>query len=117
MSEGRVGRPHGFIAERAGAHSAPGKQPPPHCVCITASALALNLTLNAGPRVLEHIVDTVVYMEGGRQQPVRLVRVRRRACAGLCAAHSCECMVGRCCAVGRNCWGEGRADASAVCRC
>ncbi|PSC73730.1 DNA repair [Micractinium conductrix] len=28
----------------------------------------------AGPRVLEHIVDTVVYMEGGRQQPVRLVR-------------------------------------------
>ena len=29
----------------------------------------------AGPRVLEHIVDTVVYMEGGRQQPVRLVSV------------------------------------------
>ncbi|EFN56488.1 hypothetical protein CHLNCDRAFT_8491, partial [Chlorella variabilis] len=28
----------------------------------------------AGPRVLEHIVDTVIYMEGGRQQPVRLVR-------------------------------------------
>lgn len=28
----------------------------------------------AGPRVLEHIVDVVVYMEGGRQQPVRLVR-------------------------------------------
>lgn len=32
-----------------------------------------------GPRVLEHIVDTVVYMEGGRQQPVRLVSHRRRA--------------------------------------
>ena len=29
--------------------------------------------LPAGPRVLEHIVDTVIYMEGGRQQPVRLV--------------------------------------------
>ena len=28
----------------------------------------------AGPRVLEHIVDVVVYMEGGRQQAVRLVR-------------------------------------------
>lgn len=28
----------------------------------------------AGPRVLEHIVDVVVYMEGGRQQPMRLVR-------------------------------------------
>lgn len=28
----------------------------------------------AGPRVLEHIVDVVVYMEGGRQQPVRMVR-------------------------------------------
>ena len=28
----------------------------------------------AGPRVLEHIVDVVVYMEGGRQQSLRLVR-------------------------------------------
>lgn len=28
----------------------------------------------AGPRVLEHIVDVVVYMEGGRQQALRLVR-------------------------------------------
>lgn len=28
----------------------------------------------AGPRVLEHVVDVVVYMEGGRQQSVRLVR-------------------------------------------
>jgi DNA repair protein RadA/Sms len=28
----------------------------------------------AGPRVLEHIVDVVVYMEGARQQGVRLVR-------------------------------------------
>ena len=28
----------------------------------------------AGPRVLEHIVDVVVYMEGGRQQAMRLVR-------------------------------------------
>ncbi|GAB4818278.1 hypothetical protein N2152v2_005324 [Parachlorella kessleri] len=28
----------------------------------------------AGPRVLEHLVDTVVQMEGGRQSPVRLVR-------------------------------------------
>lgn len=28
----------------------------------------------AGPRVLEHIVDVVVYMEGGRQQSMRLVR-------------------------------------------
>lgn len=28
----------------------------------------------AGPRVLEHIVDTVVYMEGERQQAFRLVR-------------------------------------------
>ena len=28
----------------------------------------------AGPRVLEHIVDVVVYMEGGRQQAARLVR-------------------------------------------
>lgn len=26
-----------------------------------------------GPRVLEHIVDVVLYMEGGRQSPVRLV--------------------------------------------
>ena len=30
-----------------------------------------------GPRVLEHIVDTVIYMEGGRQQPVRMVRACR----------------------------------------
>ena len=52
----------------------------PYCFCITASAFALNLKLNAGPRVLEHIVDTVVYMEGGRQQPVRLVRVRAAQC-------------------------------------
>lgn len=28
----------------------------------------------AGPRVLEHIVDVVVYMEGGRQQAMRMVR-------------------------------------------
>ncbi|KAK2079115.1 hypothetical protein QBZ16_002806 [Prototheca wickerhamii] len=28
----------------------------------------------AGPRVLEHIVDVVLYMEGGRQSPVRLLR-------------------------------------------
>ncbi|KAL6778234.1 hypothetical protein ACKKBG_A17420 [Auxenochlorella protothecoides x Auxenochlorella symbiontica] len=28
----------------------------------------------AGPRVLEHIVDVVLYMEGGRQSPVRLIR-------------------------------------------
>jgi hypothetical protein len=28
----------------------------------------------AGPRVLEHIVDTVVYMEGDRHQAFRLVR-------------------------------------------
>lgn len=28
----------------------------------------------AGPRVLEHIVDVVLYMEGGRQQQMRLVR-------------------------------------------
>lgn len=28
----------------------------------------------AGPRVLEHIVDTVVYMEGERHQAFRLVR-------------------------------------------
>jgi DNA repair protein RadA/Sms len=28
----------------------------------------------AGPRVLEHIVDVVIYMEGGRQQAMRLVR-------------------------------------------
>jgi len=28
----------------------------------------------AGPRVLEHIVDVVVYMEGGRQQALRMVR-------------------------------------------
>jgi DNA repair protein RadA/Sms len=28
----------------------------------------------AGPRVLEHIVDCVVYMEGERQQSFRLVR-------------------------------------------
>jgi len=28
----------------------------------------------AGPRVLEHIVDVVIYMEGGRQQSMRLVR-------------------------------------------
>lgn len=27
----------------------------------------------AGPRVLEHLVDTVVQMEGGRQSPVRIV--------------------------------------------
>lgn len=29
----------------------------------------------AGPRVLEHIVDVVLYMEGDGQSPVRLVRV------------------------------------------
>ena len=28
----------------------------------------------AGPRVLEHIVDTVMYMEGERHQAFRLVR-------------------------------------------
>ena len=28
----------------------------------------------AGPRVLEHIVDVVLYMEGGRQQQMRLLR-------------------------------------------
>jgi len=28
----------------------------------------------AGPRVLEHIIDVVIYMEGGRQQSMRLVR-------------------------------------------
>ncbi len=31
------------------------------------------MPLWVGPRVLEHIVDTVIYMEGSRQQPVRLV--------------------------------------------
>jgi len=36
----------------------------------------------AGPRVLEHLVDTVVQMEGGRQSPVRLVRQRGRGGEG-----------------------------------
>lgn len=43
------------------AHTSAHPQKHSCCVC-------------AGPRVLEHIVDTVIYMEGGRQQPVRLVR-------------------------------------------
>ncbi len=29
----------------------------------------------AGPRVLEHIVDVVLYLEGGKQSAVRLVSV------------------------------------------
>ena len=32
----------------------------------------------AGPRVLEHIVDTVLYFEGDRHTSYRILRVRRQ---------------------------------------
>src|SRR5438270_9031440 len=31
----------------------------------------------AGPRVLEHIVDTVLYLEGDRRQELRILRVTK----------------------------------------
>jgi hypothetical protein len=62
------------------------------CVGHTKAVTLPYRRCTAGPRVLEHIVDTVVYMEGGRQQPVRLVRrsLERGAGRRLSAALRCS---------------------------
>ena len=53
--------------------------------------LPLPAVLPSGPRVLEHIVDTVIYMEGGRQQPVRMVSPPGHPWVPSAAAALCWC--------------------------
>ena len=47
----------------------------------------------AGPRVLEHVVDVVLYMEGERQQSYRLLRGIKNRYGATDEAGPCGCLV------------------------